>query len=336
MSLSTKEIISAYIKQKYPEKDFDKRMTEYYRPEVVEYEEKLGKQIFDMTADELEDMFLSFRVRHAKSNIDRPMSVSSLETKVAQYRVMFDWVIVNGMWKLMPNVLRAEQFKRISSKVKSEERVLTKDRLLEICSTLRSNLEEEQANFTELLFWMFYSGFFTSSEIIHLKLGDVDLKNGIASVGTRTQRLCDECIDALRKNQKAIEYKSHWTLIMIPYHGSFIKFPCRLRGSSSDKASWDNTYDRFQEQREESIDIMIRSRVFQARKITNEFFNYFDIYLLGFHDYIVSKCGENRFREILTSNRVREDVDEFDRYMREYNIQIADRDALKVNLRKYL
>lgn len=64
--------------------------------------------------------------------------------------------------------------------------------------------------------------------------------------------------------------------------------------------------------------------------------NYRMIYLLGFHDYIVSKVGEERTKELIISVRNSADAQELMKYAKEYGVVANNVSYIKKLLRPFI
>lgn len=334
---STRDIIEQYVRLKFPQEDTYKRwVNALCRPEIFEREEQLGKSFFQMNADELEDLFLSFRsTQYKNTGKDIPISPTYMQSLLSYYTDLFEFYIASG--HLMQNVMRDQRFSKLPGRSTSDAPTITKTGIKQICARFESYFEPAEAAFLELLLWMFYTGFYENDEVINLKESDVDLHKKKAYVHGRTIQLCDECCEAMARNRKLTQYTSYRTkYVMVPYHGSYVYFPSPDRRKRREENAVPDGYGNLQEKSQLDLNKIINNRMHAIRNLTHVVVTARILYFRGFYDYIVSQCGEEHLAEILNSNRNIQHVRELDQYIEEYRCPVNERHTVKIELRRFV
>lgn len=334
---STRDIIEKYVKQKFPQEDSYKRwVNALCRPEVFEREEQLGKSLFEMNADELEDLFLSFRsTQYRSTGKETPISPTYMQSLLSLYTDLFEFYIVSG--HLIQNVMRDQRFKKLPGRIKSDDPIITKLGIKQICARFESYYESAEAAFLELLLWLFYTGFYENDEVINLKEADVDLQKKEAYVSGRTVHLCEECCEAMVRNRKLTQYTSYRTkYVLVPYQGSYVYFPSPDKRKSRRENVDPDGYGNMQARSQLDLNKVINKRMATIRDLTHTVINSRVLYFRGFYDYIVSCCGEAHLVEILSSSRNTEHVRELDQYIEEYQCPVNERNTIKIELRRFI
>ena len=85
----TKEYLNRYLATR-PEKTSQKIRSMIDRHEVYDYEDKIGKSIFEMSVDEIIDMMKTFRRRGAQKS---KLSTKTYDVICSLFRSFFSWYI---------------------------------------------------------------------------------------------------------------------------------------------------------------------------------------------------------------------------------------------------
>lgn len=344
--MSTFEIIQKYCEQRF--EDETQRNSTYNalaRPAILEEEARLQKNFFDFTEDELEHYILNLGYIEQYGG-GASVSQSYVRWIVSYYRDLFRFYMLET-GRYFRNPFDDKRFRSISGFVKEDMSHFTKGTLERMTLSLMEHLEPGEAEFTSLFPWLFYSGVFDIPEIINMKDSDVDLAAGTATLGNRTIRLKEECIELLKKNHKIDKYKVYRiTSFMIPYHGSYVWFPFREETPPDGVDAYTYAYEQNQSRTEARIGYIISKRMSKVREVCHTYIKPDIIYYRGVYDYMVSRCGEDRTREILMADKSSRaesirNSDELLTYLREYGAKNADQDkrliyAVKGNLRAFL
>lgn len=109
-----------------------------------------------------------------------------------------------------------------------------------------------------------------------------------------------------------------------------------------DSDPYDYAYKQQQDRTFLRVKGLISIRLSKIREELGVFVQPSLLYHRGIYDYIVSQCGEERTRELLTAESGRNNmanVEEFNRYIEEYGARISNRTELfkiKGNLKVFL
>ena len=344
MNSCTLDIINKYCENKIEDLAQRSRTVKALaRPSLFAEEERLQKCFFDFSEEELEQYFLGL----CHSNIyngEKKLSQTYVRWLLSYYRDLFRFYMVEtGHYFLNP--LEDRRFRSLSGMVKDDMSHFTKGTLERLSLSIEEHFEPGEAEFTNLLLWLFYSGAFSIQEVVDLKEDDVDLASGVAFIENRTIHLKEECIDLLRKNHEIEEYKiHHFTNLMMPYQGSYIWFPYREVTPPDGIDSYSYAYEQHQSRSVARVRDIVNKKLAKVREACNVFVKPDLLYYRGIYDYIISQCGFERTKELLlsdgghTADSMR-NADEFQAYLKEYGARLTNKDEIyiaKGNLRAFL
>lgn len=327
--METKEIFDLYFKDTPPETERRCR-PQVDKPEVYAYELKLGKQIFDMDVDELFGMIESFGNKRA-NNVNSSFSISygSYDQTASLYRSIWNFYIDNvavikNPWndKRMRGAAAAERIARIKERFTFSK----------VDNAIKKLYEEYPAdNYTpkyiECLFLLFYNGFSESQEIVLLKEDMINFKTHEIRLLGRTVKLSDRCFELLQYVHDLDEIDTRRGMFKaVPYKDGYFKFVVRANG-----------VDAFQKKTLTDVGAILTRKISMIIKKEYGFdINYRMVYLLGFYDYIVSKAGEERTRELVLSVRNSRDAQELMRYVGAYGLKADNVSYVKKLLRPFI
>ena len=340
----TADMIRSYCDQKFKEELRDKMYTRLARDSLFEEEEKLGKSFFDWNVDECEAYFTNMKVDTTKSRSFRQTaSWAYINYLLTYYREMFDYQMQQtGIFKLNP--LRDKRFSSMD-RSKNNVPVISSMTIERLGYVIHDSLDECEADFTELIIWLLYSGFYDYSEMVTLKKNHVDLEKRTAIIENRMVHLKPRCVELLKLNHMTEEYNVYrQTNLMLTYHDSYIWFPYRMtKRTPVGVDPYEFTHAQFEELSVEDVCKKISNRMVKLRKETNEYISYDMIYYLGIYEYLVERCGEDKTKVLLESsgNRgMREESMELKAYLSEYgykdNGSSIDFYRVKHNLRQFI
>ena len=274
------------------------------RPEVYAYEEKLGKQVFEMTADELFDMLSTFKDANG-----RPISYPLYKRICQVYRGLFDYYsehyeLIRNTWKSKPMQGSAAQKRIIAF-----QEPLTWPKVEQVISQLYQNMETSRAEYIECIMRMFYDGFADAREILSLHEEDIDFKRKTARLQGRTVKLSDRTLEMMFKVHNMPKMTGWREYDMVPWHDSYITIPVRNPDGGFQK--------RDEKESAGSIYRILSQWVRQGMKVD---INYQKLYRLGFYDFMVKTYGLERTNEILLSVRDEKATEEIDSAARMYGI----------------
>ena len=346
MNVPTFDIIQQYCDQKIAnEVQRSKVYASLARKELLEAESRFGKSFFQFSSDEIEQYLFSIsnNIYYKGDNI-RP-SQSYIRFLISYYRDLFRFYNTVADVPIV-NPMDNKRFRYIGSEVKNDLPIFTRDTLERLCLSIEEHNEvfaKGDAEFTQLILWLFYSGCFDAGDIVEMKEKDVNLRKKTAKLKGRTIHLQDPCVELLKKNHLISEFESYrFTNLMLPYHDSYVWFPYRMTKAPDDSDPYDYAYKQQQERTFLRVKGLISIRLSKIREELGVFVQPSLLYHRGIYDYIVSQCGEERTRELLTAESGRNNmanVEEFNRYIEEYGARISNRTELfkiKGNLKVFL
>ena len=299
----TADMIRSYCDYKFKEETRDKMYTVLARDSLFEEEEKLGKSFFEWSIDECEAYLTNMKVDTTKSRSFRQTaSWAYINYLITYYRDLFDYQMQQtGVFRLNP--LRDKRFVSMNQG-KNDTPVISSQTIERICYVIHDSMDECEANFTELIIWLLYSGFYDYSEMVTLKKNQVDLENATAEIGNRTVHLKPRCVELLKLNHTISEYNVYrQTNLMLTYHDSYIWFPYRMTKKVPVGIDpYDYNQAQFEELSVYDVCKKISTRMVKLRKETNEYISYDMIYYLGIYEYLVEQCSKEKTRTLIESS----------------------------------
>lgn len=293
------------------------------REEVYEYEEKLNKPLYEFDAMEIIDMMKTFNNKTYIKNFG--MSLRSYDYIASNLRNFFNWYIDNV--KVIKNPMTDKRIRgfAMSKLIKDDkDEIFTKETLDKLIENIHDSNLEQYAIYMECVLRMFYEGFPTSKDIVLLKKEDIDFENHTAQVQGRTIKLSDELFNAMvYVNESETFPANHGDYVMVSYDNSFFKFPTREKYTNIERDSlyWARYLSRFISRIKNEQNVNISGRM---------------IYLLGFHDYIVSKIGKERTDELINATRNPAATKELMQYADEYGIRGENVTSIKKSLMQFV
>ena len=327
-TVGTKEVFDLYF-ETIPEGTTKKIRSQVDRPEVYAYEKKLGKQIFDMDVDELFGMVKTFGNKRTKTQGEFAMSYASYSQIASTYRSIWNYYIENIRIIVNPwhnKRMRGTEAVKFLSK---EKEAFTFQAVEDAIEQLYNAYEDGHymPKYVECLVMLFYNGFAEAREIVELKENMINFKTHDVRLNGRTIHLSEHCFNLLEYVHNLDEVESGTRIFKaVPYHDGYFKFVVR-RGD----------IDKIQHKTvEEAAAVLVgKISVYIGRPYNREI-NYKKLYFLGFYEYIVSKAGADRARELVLSTRNSADAQELLKYTREYGINMDNATLIKRDLRPYI
>lgn len=324
---TTKQLIDEYFDTKSPEYAY-KCKAQVDRPEVYEYEEKIGKKLVDMNEDELFEMMLTFRNGKAKKRSDgKPMSSRTFHQVSSQFRAIFNHYIHHG--KVIINPWYSEKLRgmNMSRRISESKDRISFETIQKIIDDLHHAYPEEKAKYIECLIHLYYCGFVRPREIIEMREEDVDLKNKVVNLPEKTIHLTDRCCELLEyvhNMDDAVMFNEKSS--MRPWRGSYFKF-----------GIFSTRINEFDERDIDGVTAILRSAYHNAvKKELGYDISPRQIYMLGFYDYLVKCVGKERAHELATSVRDSETAEELMNHAGYYGIESPNVTNLKQALQPYL
>ena len=328
--VTTHDLMDGYFATLSPERAIRTR-GQVDRAELYAYEIKIGKQLVDMSAEELLDMISSFTKQRRASGPGEPLSYSSFVLLVSLYRQVFEYYI-EKYDPNMPNPLYSKLVRGRTSAMRSIEKQQKINK--EMFQTAIDQIHSANASYDgkgdylECILQLYYNGLSSGEEIASIQTDMVIPSEHKIILDRGTITVSQRCMDLLQKvnSMRVINSARNRMYSLVSWRGSYFKFIV------SNKAMPD--FDS-----SEAIDVsrMINWQLKKAvYKTDYSFLNYQNIYYLGFYDYIVSQCGKDRAEELITSVRRGADIDELQRYMVSYCVFEQNITRLKRKLMIYI
>lgn len=329
--ITTKQLMDEYFaEQEEQGKDVRRNRSQLDRSEVYAYEERVGKQLVELNADEILEMISTFQNKKNKfayAEEGPKMSANSYKRYISGYKQIFLYYVRHH--ELVRSPYDDPKLKGINIHVhraESRDR-LTWEKVESILNQLHSKYESERASYYELIMRLFHDGFADPVEIINMKEADINFSRKEVSVPGRTVRLSERTLQLLLENHKATQMETHRTKMdMVSWHGSYVKFFVH-RGRVDDLESLDiRAIAR-------KITIPISSMIPKDFGIS---MSYRRLYLLGLYDYLVRNSGEDRVREMILPGCSHEMNEEFIQLLNTYPVRTDNPSAVKQNLVEFI
>lgn len=294
-SVATKTVIEEY-KQDLEDRGYTHNIRTIDLPELYEYERSIGKSLFEMNSDELKGMFSSIYAKGGTYN--------SINSIIAVFRNLFNFYINNYEVIINPFNFREWRGATAISNIlasRSDYRVTT-EKFESMLLAIRLGLENSPkkfiyANYYECIFRLAYDGLFCAAEYLEFKEKDVDFEKKTIRLHERTVHLSDRTMELLLEVHKS-DFSSEKFVgsNLRSYNGSYFKFICR-NGADHEK--------KFDESTPFAVTRAMNTKLNNVREESNTpyKYNFRELCILGFYDYLVSKYGEDYVREMILSER---------------------------------
>lgn len=324
--IGTKELFDKFFEEK--DATYTKKVRpQVDRPEVYEYERKIGKQLVDMTVDELFEMLKSFSNNRATSNSSYSISYASYDQMASMYRAIFNFYIYNYEVIINPWNDKAMRGMAATQRLAEGKTAFTTDTMNEIIDKVRKQYDIQRADYIECIMLLFYNGFAKAEEIVTLRNEAVDPRSHTVRLMGRTLKLSDRCWELLESvNHMTVMPGYRGDFDMVSWHDGYFKFSLRPKEVA-------NFPDETMQEVAARINRVLATMV---KKNLGMEISYRTLYMLGFYDSMVDRFGKERTKEIITSVRVSEDVKELEGAARKYGMDSVSISHLKKNLRPFV
>lgn len=324
--ISTKEILDRYY-DSVAGTPAEKSRCQIDKPELYDYEKKIGKELIDMDVDDLFGLIIEFRNKRRGSEVKYLVSHSSYDQLSSLLRSIFDFYIDNIQPVKNPlNDKRMKGMNAVKRLSQGKETFRWVD-VENIIKKLHRDFDSEKADYIELILLLFYNGFSRADEIVALKEDMISDRNQTVSFEGKTLHLSDRCY-ALLKKFNELETMPGWRgdYILASWRGSYFKFIIR----PSQEAELNN--------RPMSAvrDTINRCLSVNVNDKYNTKINYYMLYFLGFYEFMVRRYGEEEVNRMITSYRNSEDVAKLMNLAHEYGVKTDNISHLKRNLRPFI
>jgi len=325
MNISTKELFDEYY-QTMPEERARKTRAQADRQEVYEYEEKLGKQLIEMSAEELIGLMLTLR-NTSKNNPNGSLSFGSYDAIITNYRAIWNYYIDN--YEVIKNPWYDKRLRgmEIAKKIAEVRKPFTKELFEKEIELLHERYHKKKANYDELLMRLFYEGVYQASDISRLREQDIDIRNKAILISGRKLKLSDRCFELLIEVKTYVSMPNHrGELFFTPYHDRYLPYIIR-----------EKEIENFDERQEyETMNMINRRIIMDVNKFSKYNVNYKNLYLLGFYDALVDKFGKDRAQELILSERNAEDTKDLLDFAYMKDCPVNNVTLLKRSLRQFL
>lgn len=324
--IKTEELLNQFY-ESMSGTSIEKMRNQIDKPELYEYEKKIGKELIDMNVDEILGLIDAYSSKRKNKTITFMVSHSSFDQISTQLRGIFNYYIDNI--ELVRNPFND---KRLRGQAAIEGLARGKEPFRwsiveKIIDELHQDFEEDRADYLELILLLFYNGFAKANEIVSFTEKDVDHRSRKVILPGKTVCLSERCYNLLVKFNKQNTI-SGWRgdFALCGWHNSYFKFIIRP-SKSKELDGRDITLMN---------DIINRYISKDINDKYNTKINYRLLYSLGFYDYIVKKHGEEKTNKMITSYRDSEDVAELMSLAREYGVKADNISHLKRFLRPFI
>ena len=306
---NTKKLLDEYFMTR-PVTTVKKIKGQIDRPELYEYEQKIGKSLVEMNSNEIAEMLTTFCNKSFSSNTYK-LSYRSYDTLLSILRDFFNWYIDN--YEIIKNPCNDKKIKGINaiSLFNNSENVFTKEAMENAISKIRESQIVEYADYLETVIRMFYEGVPEAIEIVNLKKDDINHDKKTMKIRGREIQMSDRLYDLLCRVNRMESIPAHrGDYILLPYKNSYFKFPTREKFryelEKRPPEYWGGHISRIlNRELKNKLGININART---------------IYLLGFYDFLVRKCGEEGAKELILSVRDSEKTKKLMDIAHEYGI----------------
>jgi len=324
--ISTKELLDKYY-ESVAGTPAEKTRIQIDKPALYAYEMKIGKELIDMDVDDLFGLIIEFRNKRKGKEIKYMISHSSYDQLSSLLRTIFNFYIDN----IQPirNPLNDKRMKGIEAakRLAQGKEPFRWTVVEDIIKKLHRDLDEDKADYVELILLLFYNGFAKAEEVIELKEYMINHHSKTVKFPNRIVLLSDRCYELLMKFN-SMEYIAGWrgNLALVGWHGGFFKFITRPSNA-------DTINDRPKSAMCDIINRCISENINDKYDIK---ISYHMLYFLGFYEFIVGKHGDEKTKELITSYRNSDDVAELMSLAKEYGVQVDNISHLKRNLRPFI
>lgn len=324
--ISTKELLDRYY-ESVAGTSIEKNRANLDRPELYDYEAKIGKELIDMDVDDLFGLILEFKSKRKGKEVKYMTSHSSYDQLSTLLRAIFNFYIDN--FHVIRNPLNDKRMKgtEAAKRLAQGKEPLRWSAIEDIIKNLHRDFDDDYADYIELILLLFYNGFSKTEEIVNLKADMINHHFKTININNKTIRLSDRCYKLLMKfNEMEIIQGWRGYYILASWNGSFFKFI--IRQSQEYK---------FNERPKSAVCDIINRCI--STKVNDKYdvkINYHSLYMLGFYEYIIAKHGEQKANEMITSYRSIEDSAEIMNLAKEYGIQVDNVTHLKRYLRPFI
>lgn len=223
---NTREIMEDFIASFNEPHNVRKRRGQLEKPEVFDYEQKLGKQVFDMNAQELLDMIRTFKTN--KSGTPTRFQVQTYASFASIWRALFDYYARNHKIILNPWNEKAMRGSRALEYLFQDRRPFSFAELQRSIDRVYEQCSVERGKYVECFAMMFYDGFATLPDLVSFNRDMINFPRREIRFENKTIQLSDDTFKLLNFNNAQTELISgRVTLAMTSWHDSYFKIAIR-------------------------------------------------------------------------------------------------------------
>lgn len=325
-TVSTSEVFKKYLEAN-PGTTVETSMTSISKPELYEYEQKIGKQLFDMNVDDMFGLIEVLSRRKQRNSVTFLTYQASYYQLTSRLRDLFDFYIDN--YEIIKNPLNDKRMRGQVAKQKLVEgkEPFTWEYVESIIKRIHADYERNHADYIELLILMYYNGFKSPSEIVNLKPDMIDHRRREVRLPGRTIRISERCYQLLSKFDK-MDYIDGYRerYVLKNWRGGYYKFIIKQYAELL-----------FNDRKPQLVcDSLSRIMYAQVNERYDTKISYAYLYYLGFYDFMVSKYGLAKTNEIITTKHDSGLVDLLIEAAREHGMNYSNVSKLKNNLLMFI
>ena len=262
------------------------------RPELYVYEEKVGKQFYAFTTDEVYDMLQTFQSLSKSKNV--PLRPRTFVILIGWYRRICDSFFGKHPDCVHINPYRGKDMTQeaITRRVIGWGKSLDIDKVNDVITIMYKEMFLTVALYNDCLINLFLCGISSSEEIASIKEDDVDFDNHVITINDRAVVITDRCAELLHKVHAMSEMEGgRRNFNMLPWRGSYLRF-----------ASKENAVFSLDSRTPREMAQYINIRFQNIRKVTEIDITPRKVFELGFYLHLVDKYGEERMRQMVEEN----------------------------------
>lgn len=289
-AMSTQELIDRYFKSEVTPSSERKTRGTIDRPELYEYEVKIGKQLVEMNLDEIADMLFTF-TNSVKNGQKTPLSTRTLTAVLSTIRSIIYFYSENFSEVPINNPLRngAKCKEALSIREKKHSvSALNTDDYKELIRKIRTTYVEDKATYYECMVRLFYEGISSMRELATLREDQIDFENKRLVLPNRTVQLTDRCFELLvAVGNMTIMESERYKYTMAKRPNSYFRYPTRVSKTSDGISDWDD--DLFATN--------LSKRFANINELSNKSITAYNLFMLGFTDCLIEKYGYEEIKE---------------------------------------
>ncbi len=323
--ISTKQLLDGYFKS-IEGTPAEKQRVTIDKPELYEYEEKIGKELIDMDVDDLFGLINELNNKKNGKEIPFMTAHYSFDHLTTLLRAIFNFYIDNVEPVKNPLYDKRMRGREATKRLAQGKETFNFDYVQNIINKVHIDATEDRADYVELIMLLYYSGFETAKEIATFKGSAINHRNRTVAVIGRTIQLTDRCYELLQKFAGMDELVEWRTYYLTTYKGGYFKFIVQ-----------EKQLDKFDDRDISSICNMINRQIsIYVNQPYSTKINFSMLYWLGFYDAIVRKHGEEETDRMLVSFRNSDDVTKLMSCARDYGVRVENISHLKRFLRPFI